>query len=126
LLEECLALRRELKEVEKLLPTLADVGEGRRLMQDWPSARAAVAQMHDLLFPAEGQAREDVVACLTGYRILTALGETGEARAWLDLAQTTLQKNAGRIDDEALRASYLTNVGVHRAVAEEYARLAGR
>jgi hypothetical protein len=36
---------------------------------------------------------------------------------------TTLQTQAARIDDEALRQSFLKNVSVHRQILEEFERV---
>jgi tetratricopeptide (TPR) repeat protein len=58
---------------------------------------------------------------LTCYQVLSAL-EDARAAEVLRTAHRLLQEQASRINDEALRRSYLENVAAHREIVQEFGR----
>ncbi|MBN1955793.1 MAG: AAA family ATPase [Anaerolineae bacterium] len=119
-LEEAARIRREIKQIDCLLLTLAELGELHWQKRDPNSARQIVDEITSLLFPVEGAERECVEAGFTCYRILQWLGEPVEARRMLNCAWQTLQRQASRIATAELRHSFLGRIPVHRQVAVAY------
>jgi hypothetical protein len=56
---------------------------------------------------------------LTCYRVLRAMGDP-RASEILDAAYRLIQERADKIEDEALRRSYLENVAANREIIREW------
>ncbi len=119
-LEESASLRRELKQLDPLLATLADLGELLLQQGDLAAARACADEMVPLLLPAEGKGREYPPAGLSCYRILKATGEEQQARDLLRDAHETLLRYADRVETEELRRSFLERTSVNREIVAAY------
>ena len=87
-------------------------------MGDLAVARELVdGVLHDMENGADAAEVEEgpLAAYLGCFQVLSAAGD-GRARAILERAHEHLQSQAARIEDEALRRSFLENKPVHRAI----------
>jgi len=119
--EEAAQIRRELKQVDCLLPTLAELGEVLLQSEALTDALALVDEIEPLLFPEEGEGQESQDAAFVACRILKAAGQGERARRYLQRAHEILQLRLGRIESEVLRRSFLENLPRHRALLAAYA-----
>jgi tetratricopeptide (TPR) repeat protein len=121
-LEESAQLRRELKQWDPYLSTLADLGWLYLQGGEREAARDCATEMLALLHPPEGDGREEPGASLSCYLILEALGEEEPAREVLLAVHNLVMKYAQRIETEEFRCSFLEHRPVNRKIRALYSR----
>ena len=113
-LERSLAYRRSIAQTATILDTLADLGLLHLHLGEREAARRDAEEMWAILFPERGRGIILPSACLSCYRIFTALGEPERARRALRLGYEEVQRWAARISREEDRRAYLERRQPHR------------
>lgn len=117
---DALALRRELGQSNLAMETLAGLARVSLAENDRAKAQAEVKEILDFLeagYRLDGT-DEPFRAYLTCYRVLAA-NEDARAPAILSQAHRLLREQAARIENNAMRRSFLENVPAHREIVAE-------
>lgn len=125
LLFQALEYRRQLGQIERLLPTLADIGLIYLKRGDLTAARQQVDEILQWFARPDAERFENLFARLACYQILSAVGETDLAVQTLRHAALTLQKYSDQIQSEQIRRAFLEAVPHHRQIREAYQALEG-
>ncbi len=116
-------IRQKAQQYNLAMESLTGLAEVYLLQDELDSAQPYLAQILDYL---KKNSLDGVIEPFwvhwTCYRLLRAQCNP-RAATLLAHTYTTLQTQAARIDDEALRQSFLKNVSVHRQILEEFERV---
>jgi DNA-binding SARP family transcriptional activator/class 3 adenylate cyclase len=118
---QALEIRRELNQPHWAMEPQAGLASISLAEGDLVQALAHVEEILGYLkaHPMPDGMVEPFQVYLTCYRVLRANGDP-RAKEIMDVACRLLQERAKKIDDEALRRSYLENVAAHREIVAEY------
>ncbi len=118
-----LTLREDLDQPHRMVEAQAGLASIAWAQEDWERARpyieAALFYMDE--HPALDSVEEPCWVYLTCYQTLASMRDARAAEV-LVKAYNYLQSKAVKIEDDALRRSFLENVAVHRAVLAAYQR----
>jgi tetratricopeptide (TPR) repeat protein len=118
--QEALDTRRQLAEHSLAMETLAGLARVSLAQNDLARAQTHVEEILSFLEDNTLDcAEEPFWAYLTCYRVLHA-NQDARAQVLLTTAHSLLQDLAAKIDDEALRRSFLENVAAHREIVREF------
>jgi tetratricopeptide (TPR) repeat protein len=117
--QKAVSLWREQGRPDLALESVAGLARIALSRGDLPQAQAyaeeMMVQFDDDTFPNDGMAEE----YLTCYRVLHA-GHDARAAEVLSTVYNQLQATAAKIEDEAMRRSYLENVPAHQEIVSEW------
>ncbi len=119
---QALALRRELGQHNLAMEALAGLACVSLAQGNLPKAQAQVEEILSYLETDDlNSTYEPFKVYLACYRVLDA-NEDPCAQTILKEAHSLLQEQAAKIDDEALRRSFLENVPAHREIMSAFAK----
>ncbi len=118
--EESLRVRREMGQIDMMIPTLAGLAEICLRQGDLDAARQRTDEMLVLAFPPDGGKRDNLRACFAAYLVLLAAGEMERARDYLHQAYEMVRQNQARLQNEAYRQSFVERVSLNRQIIAAY------
>jgi len=118
--EESLRLRREMGQIDTVLPTLAGLAETRLLQGDVNTARQVIDEALPFVFSPQAADRDVYRASLVAYLVLRTCGEIEPARRALYLAHTLMQERLSKLKEAAYRQSFRENIRLNRQIMTAY------
>lgn len=113
---QSVAIRQEIGEHHLIVESLTGLARASLLQADLATAQSAIDEVMAYLESNSLDGTEEPLrVCLTCYQVLKASGDP-RARDALAAAYDSLQEQAARITDPALRRSFLENVPHHRDI----------
>jgi len=120
--QQALILRRELRQPSLATEILAGLARVSLAEGDLTQAQAQVAEiLSHLDSDTLAGTDEPFRVYLTCYRVLQA-GRDSRSQDVLNTAHSLLQEQAGKINDEEVRRSFLEKVASHREILSEHAK----
>jgi hypothetical protein len=119
---QAMILRREFGQSHMAMEPLAGLARVSLAQNDLAQAQTHVEEILGFLEDNTLDGTEEPFRVyLTCYRVLHA-NQDARAQVLLTSAHSLLQEQAAKIEDEALRRSFLENVAAHREIVREFAR----
>lgn len=124
---QALSIQREIGAATLAIFDRAGLARIALLRQNLDEARQHITPVVEWILAGQAQKFWDPWTIYqSAYEVLTALGQTGKARAILDEAHEVLHHRVEQISNKTLRQRFLNNIMVNREIEQTWRTLHGR